>query len=159
MVFIGCSVVMHPEYTNVSSILSIDRGSSYKQVVSKIGFEPDDVFVQQTTGNKIVVYYYKKKHREIYPGNVNTIGFEKGGRSKYIPKLHKAYFIFDVNDNLLSYITDSGKGNALNLLIKNRNISNVGDLEIQIDSNTDKDIDNNDEGKKKKKRKKINRFF
>ena len=92
---------MHPKFTNVDSLLSVNRGESISKVIDKLGFMPNDVYVQQTTGYKIVVYKYKIKEREIAPDIKDHVGSEKAGNEKYRGKLHDVYFIFDSNDKLI----------------------------------------------------------
>ena len=81
-------------------------------------------YVQQTTGYKIVLYKYKIKQRQIAPESVNFIGSEKAGTEKYLGKLHKVYFIFDTSDKLISYVTDSGRGDANSVLSDDERILN-----------------------------------
>ena len=65
LMFSACSVVMHPHFTNIQSILSVNRGETLDQVIDKIGFMPYDVYTQQTTGYKIVTYKYKIMERQL----------------------------------------------------------------------------------------------
>ena len=41
--FTSCAVVMHSKFTNVDSLLSVNRGESLSKVIEKIGFYPEDV--------------------------------------------------------------------------------------------------------------------
>ena len=53
------------------------------------------------------------------------IRFNSGFSSeKYLGKLHKVYFIFDTSDKLISYVTDSGRGDANSVLSDDERILN-----------------------------------
>tara|TARA_B100001115_G_scaffold184311_1_gene186232 strand:- start:1867 stop:2379 length:513 start_codon:yes stop_codon:yes gene_type:complete len=155
----SCAVttVLHPKFTNVETLLEINRGESLKTIINKIGFSPEDVYVQQSNGYKIVTYSYKLLQRHVKPLNINLIGSEKDGREEYSEDIHTVFFVFDKNDVLLTYITEKGRGDAKNLLIDDHKITNfkdfIGEAPIK-DSKSDKGglgLPSLPFGKKKKK--------
>jgi hypothetical protein len=150
----ACSVVMHPQFTNIQSILSVNRGETLSQVVDKIGFIPYDVYTQQTTGYKIVTYKYKIIERQIDPKKKDNIGSESNGSTKYLSKLHTALFTFDANDKLISYITESGRDDAKSLLIDHERIINYKDYINSSQNNSQSGIKNTSSNSNKKKRRK-----
>ena len=155
--FSACSVVMHPHFTNIQSILSVNRGETLDQVIDKIGFMPYDVYTQQTTGYKIVTYKYKIMERQLDPKTKDNIGSESNGPKKYLSKLHSALFTFDANDKLISYITESGRDDARYLLNDHHMILNYKDYLNSSQNNPHPSPQNNpSDSKKKRKGKKAN---
>jgi|TARA_B110000967_G_C18871499_1_gene555707 hypothetical protein len=150
--FSACSVVMHPQFTNVQSILSVNRGETLNQVVDKIGFMPYDVYTHQTTGYKIVTYKYKIIARQLDPKTKDKIGSESNGSKKYLSKLHTALFTFDANDKLISYVTESGRDDAKSLLIDHEMILNYKDYINSSQNNSKSGIQNTSSDSNKKKR-------
>jgi len=157
IMFSACSVVMHPHFTNIQSILSVNRGETLNQVIDKIGFLPYDVYTQQTTGYKIVTYKYKIMERQLDPKTKDNIGSESNGPKKYLSKLHTALFTFDANDKLISYITESGRDDAKSLLNDHHMIINYRDYLNSSQNNTQSSrLNTLPDSKKKKKDKKAN---
>ena len=157
LMFSACSVVMHPHFTNIQSILSVNRGETLDQVIDKIGFMPYDVYTQQTTGYKIVTYKYKIMERQLDPKTKDNIGSESNGPKKYLSKLYTALFTFDANDKLISYITESGRDDARYLLNDHHMILNYKDYLNSSQNNPQPSLQNNpSDSKKKRKGKKAN---
>ncbi len=153
----SCSVVMHPKFTNVDSLLNVNRGESINKVIDKIGFMPYDIYVQETTGYKIVTYKYKIKEREIAPESKDFLGSEKSGNEKYVGKLHDVYFVFDVNDKLITFITDNGRDDGHSVLRDDEKIINFKDyMNSANPTNSAAPVMMEETGKKKKKGKKLN---
>jgi hypothetical protein len=157
LMFSACSVVMHPHFTNIQSILSVNRGETLNQVIDKIGFLPYDVYTQQTTGFKIVAYKYKIMERQLDPKKKENIGSESNGPKKYLSKLHTALFTFDANDKLISYLTESGRDDARSLLNDHHMILNYKDYLDSSQNNSQSRLHNtSSDSKKKRKGKKAN---
>lgn len=151
----SCSVVMHSKFTNVDTLLNVNRGDSFDAVVQKIGFLPENIYVQQTTGYKMVVYNYKIKQRLVNPQIINLPGSEKNGSEKYAGKLHKVYFMFDKNDQLISYITDSGRDDGHNVLANDEKILNFKDFMKTEKKKKSTNSNNKIDSKKSKKGNKL----
>ena len=152
VMFSACSVVMHPHFTNIQSILSVNRGETLNQVIDKIGFMPYDVYTQQTTGFKIVTYKYKIIERQLDPKTKDNVGSESNGPKKYLSKLHTALFTFDANDKLISYITESGRDDAKSLLNDHDMILNHKDYVSSSPNHSQSGIQDTSSDSKKKKR-------
>ena len=109
-------------FAPIEDILDLSTGITYNQVVNKMGMKPYDLFINQRTGSKIYIYYYKNIERKVGPKAYNKRGHEQEGRERYNRQLKTCFIVFDSIGKLETITTTRGKIGSDDLLMLNNTV-------------------------------------
>ncbi len=65
--FIQSCVVSGPKYTHVENVMELSPGMSLQTVNAKLGIQPYDIYIYDSTGNRSYIYKYRTTDRKTVP--------------------------------------------------------------------------------------------
>jgi hypothetical protein len=124
VLFTACSRWIAPPYSNVEKLSGIRTGMSLPEVNNTLGIEPYDIYFK---GNNdyIVIYSYRVKDRlMVMSGDFNNTIHSDISQNNGKDWYGDNYFcyVYFKNNKVRSLITDAGKLNSEEILIKNNNL-------------------------------------
>jgi hypothetical protein len=102
--------------TTTEYIYQLRKGMTLNEVNTLLRVEPKDLYFSAKDGSKIVTYKYKIAYQEVPTEKKDRADYLRGGEGHYKDEA-TLYVVFDAKNNqMLRYITDSGRSSSTKLL-------------------------------------------
>lgn len=135
------SYVILPQFTDVESILHLQKGMSIATVNDTLKAKPFDVITSSAEGNLVVQYQYRHPYRIfLYKKDQDLLGKAAQASGYKINMEVSQLFVSFNNGRLTSYISSNGLKNGERILLTGNNLSiiNVENLSsLKQTSNND----------------------
>lgn len=132
VMLVSCKSTMIYNHTTVQDIFGLKKGMSMQDVNTSLKVLPYEFYTNFEDGNKVLAYKYKKTYQKVTSGSEIK---KLNGESLRYKDDDDLFVIFDQkNDDLLYYITNTGRKSAKGILANSNKLNLIKTAPLLFDN-------------------------